>query len=136
MTLVESQENKIQQHLITKIRAIFRRQCQIKPNSNQIWHVERLDSSHKVIGKNLHHISSFHYPNWGHTTKGIWSSFAQTVVHCVAIRLPIDVQLVKKLHTVHQNAKNLTGKPINPNVVLTNWLQIQKGKDFMCSFRT
>ena len=96
-----------------------------------------LDSSHEVMGK-IYIISatSITCPNWGHTTKGIWSSFAQTVVHCVAIRLPIDVQLVKKLHTVHQNAKNLTGKPINPNVVLTNWLQIQKGKDFMCSFRT
>ena len=66
-------------------------------------------------------------------TKGIWSSFAPTVVHSAAILLPIDVQLVKKSLTVRQIARNLTGKCINPNVALTNWLRIQKGKDFMHS---
>ena len=66
-------------------------------------------------------------------TIGTWSSFAPTVVHSAAILLPIDVQLVKKLLTVRQIARNLTGKCINPNVALTNWLRIQKGKDFMYS---
>ena len=66
-------------------------------------------------------------------TKGIWSSFAPTVVHFVAILLPIDVQLVKKSLIVRQIARNLIGKCINPNVALTNWLRIQKGKEFMHS---